>query len=155
MKKYKNFLWGAAILFFYGCAAPATNLSPVWPQDKPRIMQIVKDPSLDNMKLKTFSLFPVSCLKKEPLLKNDIMEIQMLFFLRNVIEKRGYRYARVTEKPDFLATIDGHIPHKKNRTPPKTLVSPKWARRSECPSSTMSIAQSVNIKGETSPVQAP
>ena len=128
MKKYKNFLWIAAIIFFHGCAAPATNLSPVWPQDKPRV-KIIKAPSQYNMKLKTFSLFPVSWLKKEPLLKNDIMEMQMLFFLRNVLEIRGYRYARVPEKPDFLATIDGHIQHKKNRAPPKTLVSPKWVTK--------------------------
>ena len=112
MKKQKNFLWIAAIIFFHGCAAPATNLSPVWPQDKPRV-KIIKAPSQYNMKLKTFSLFPVSGFIKEPLLKNDIMEMQMLFFLRNVLEKRGYIYARVPEKPDFLATIDGHIQHKK------------------------------------------
>ncbi|MBW1768900.1 MAG: DUF4136 domain-containing protein [Deltaproteobacteria bacterium] len=124
-KKYKNFLWGAAIIFFYGCAASTTNLSPVWPKDKPHI-QTVKAPSLDNIKNKTFSVFPVSRLKREPLLKNDILEMQMLFFLRNVLEIRGYRYVKVTEKPDILATIDGHIQHKKNPVYPETLVSPKW-----------------------------
>ena len=125
MNKYKNFLWGAAIIFFYGCAASTTNLSPVHHKDRPRI-QTFKVPSLDNIKLKTFSVFPVSRLKTEPLLKDDMLEMQMLFSLRNIFEIRGYRYVEVTEKPDILATIDGHIQHKKSCVPPATLVSPKW-----------------------------
>ncbi len=125
MLKYKYFLLGAAIIFFYGCAASITNLSPVLHKDKPRI-QTFKAPSLDNIKLKTFSVFPVSHLKKEPLLKNDILEMQMLFLLRNTFEIRGYRYVEFTEKPDILATIDGRIQHRKGCAPPETLVSPKW-----------------------------
>jgi hypothetical protein len=115
----------AAIIFFHGCAASITNLSPVLHKDKPRI-QTFKAPSLDTIKLKTFSVFPVSHLKKEPLLKNDILEMQMLFLLRNTFEIRGYRYVDFTEKPDILATIDGHIQYKKGCVHPETIVSPKW-----------------------------
>ena len=77
MNKYKNFLWGAAIIFFYGCAASTTNLSPVHHKDKPRI-QTFKVPSLDNIKLKTFSVFPVSRLKTEPLLKDDMRAMNII-----------------------------------------------------------------------------
>jgi hypothetical protein len=125
MIKYKYFFLCTVIIFFYGCAASRTNLSPVHHKDTPRI-QIFKAPSLDNIKLNTFSVFPVSRLKKEPLLKDDILEMQMLFLLRNIFEIRGYKYVEVTEKPDILATIDGHIQYKKDCVPPKTLESPKW-----------------------------
>jgi hypothetical protein len=125
MIQYKYFLLGAAIIFFYGCAASTTNLSPVLHKEKPRI-QTFKAPSLDNIKLKTFSVFPVSHLKKDPLLKDDMLEMQMLFLLRNTFEIRGYKYVEITEKPDILATIDGHIQYEKVCVPPETLVSPKW-----------------------------
>jgi len=71
-------------------------------------------------------VFPVSRLKKEPLLKDDILETQMLFLLRNTFEIRGYRYVEVTEKPDILATIDGYIQYRKGLSHPETMVSPKW-----------------------------
>lgn len=125
MIKSKYLFLCAAIVFLNGCAASTTNLSPVHHKDKPRI-RIYKAPSLDNDKLKTFSVAPVSHLKKDPLVKDDIVTRHMLFLLRNTFEIRGYRYVEVTENPDMLATVDGHIQYKKDCAPPETLTSPKW-----------------------------
>jgi hypothetical protein len=126
MIKSKYLLLCAAVIFFYGCATSPTNLSPVLHKDSPRI-KTFKAPSLDKIKVETFSVFPVSLLKKDPLLKDDTLEMQMLFLLRNAFEIRGYRYVEVTEKPDILATIDGCIQYRKGLGQPKTLVSPKWS----------------------------
>jgi len=125
MIKCKYFLLCTVIIFFYGCATSKTNLSLVHHIDSPRI-KTFKSPSLDKIKVETFSVFPVSRLKKEPLLKDDILETQMLFLLRNTFEIRGYRYVEVTEKPDILATIDGYIQYRKGLSHPETMVSPKW-----------------------------
>ena len=125
MSKYKYFLLCVSIILFSGCAIPKTNLSPVLHKDKPRI-RTFKAPELDNIKPKTFSVFPVSRLKTDPLLKDDRLETHMLFLLRNTFEIRGYRYVELAEDPDFLATIDGHVQQKKGHVIPKTLRSPKW-----------------------------
>ncbi|MDY7035565.1 MAG: DUF4136 domain-containing protein [Thermodesulfobacteriota bacterium] len=125
MIKYKYFLWAIASFFFCSCAARVTNLSPVFHKDKPHI-QTFKSITLDNNQYKTFSVYPVSHLKKEPLLKNDIIEMQILFFLRNILEIRGYKYVKKSEKPDILVTVDGIIQSKKNSVPPASLTSPKW-----------------------------
>ena len=125
MLKYKYLLWVTAAIFFCCCAASVTNLSPVFHKDKPHI-QTFKSPSLDNAQYKTFSVFPVSHLKKGPLLKNDIIEMQILFFLRNIFEIRGYTYVKISEKPDILVTVDGLIQSNKSAVPPESLTSPKW-----------------------------
>jgi len=122
---YKNILWIVAVIFLAGCAPFASNLSPVFPKTKPQ-MRIIKTPSLDNSQFRTFSVVPVSRLKKGPLLTNEIMEMHMLFFLRNALEFRGYRYVDGAENPDFLATIDGLVSFKPNDWLPKALTSPTW-----------------------------
>ncbi|MBW2616245.1 MAG: hypothetical protein JRD02_08745, partial [Deltaproteobacteria bacterium] len=96
-------------------------------------MKIIKTSSLDNSQLRTFSVAPVSRLKKGPLLTNEIMEMHMLFFLRNALEFRGYRYVDGAENPDFLATIDGLVSFKPNDCLPKALTSPSWLPRQEIP----------------------
>jgi len=122
---YKNVLLIVAVILLAGCAPFASNLSPVFPKTKPQ-MKIIKTPSLNNSQLRTFSVVPVSCLKKGPLITNEIIEMHMLFFLRNAFEFRGYRYVDGTENPDFLATIDGLVSFKPNDCLPKALTSPAW-----------------------------
>ena len=122
---YKNVLLIVALILLAGCAPFASNLSPVFPKTKPK-MKIFKTSSLDNSQFRTFSVVPVSRLKKGPLLTNEIMEMHMLFFLRNALEFRGYRYVDGTENPDFLATIDGLVSFKLNDHLPEALTSPTW-----------------------------
>jgi len=122
---YKNVLLIVAVILLAGCAPFASNLSPVISITKPQ-MKIFNAPSLDTSQFSTFSVVPVTRLKKGPLLTNEIMELHMLFFLRNAFEFRGYRYVDVAEKPDFLATIDGLVSFKPDDCLPKALTSPAW-----------------------------
>jgi hypothetical protein len=94
-------------------------------------MKIIKTSSLDNGQLRTFSVVPVSSLKKGLLLTNEIIEMHMLFFLRNAFEFRGYRYVDKAENPDFLATIDGLVLFKPDDYLPEALTSPSWLPRQE------------------------
>lgn len=123
--RYRNTLLIVTLIFLAGCAPFASNLSPVFPKTKPQ-MRIIKSPSLDNSQFRTFSVIPVSLLKKGLLLTNEIMEQHMLFFLRNAFEFRGYRYVDGTENPDFLATVDGLVSLKPDDYLPKALTSPVW-----------------------------
>ncbi len=122
---FKNFLLIVAIILLAGCAPFASNLTPVFPKTKPR-MKIIKNPSLDNSQFETFSVVPVSRLKSGPLLTNEILEQYMMFFLRNALEFRGYRYVDRAEHPDFLATVDGLVSFQQSGYLPKALTSPAW-----------------------------
>ena len=94
-------------------------------------MKIIKTSSLDNSQLRTFSVVPVSSLKKGLLLTDEIIEMHMLFFLRNAFEFRGYRHVDKAENPDFLATIDGLVSFKPDDCLPEALTSPSWLPRQE------------------------
>jgi len=148
---YKNILLIAAVIFLAGCAPFASNLSPVFPKTKPR-MKVLKTPSMDNSQFKTFSVVPVSSLKKGPLLTNEITEMHMLFFLRNALEFRGYRYVDRTENPDFLATIDGLVSFKPSDWLPEALTSPAWLPikdMSKVPASSRMTTQTRKIPAHT------
>jgi hypothetical protein len=57
---------------------------------------------------------------------NEIMEKQLLFFLRNCLEAKGYRFVPLDQSPDFLATITVSSEYKESYVPPSTAVLPVW-----------------------------
>lgn len=54
------------------------------------------------------------------------MEKQVLFFLRNCLEAKGYRFVPLDQSPDFLATITVSSEYKESYVPPSTDVLPVW-----------------------------
>jgi len=125
MMRGKALLLGLTIFLLWSCSAPITNLSPVHLKDKPRF-RVLKSPALDRVQHETFSLVPASCLKREPLIQRDALETKLLFSLRNVLEVRGYRYVKMNENPDIVATIDSVIVYDRRDLPPEALTPPDW-----------------------------
>jgi len=101
-----------------------TNLSPAYLYYTPSVSNY-QDPEADLMRYLTFSVFPFSLISKDVKM-NEIMEKQLLFFLRNQLEAKGYRFVQLNENPDFLVTINAFSEYKESYVPPQTVTLPRW-----------------------------
>lgn len=116
---------GGMCLVFGGCATTrVTNLSGSELLIEPLILTY-DDSDSGSRSFKTFSVFPNSLLSSAQQ-TNDILERQMLFFLRNLIEAKGYRFVPLDEAPDFLATIKVSSEFHETYVPPTTATLPVW-----------------------------
>jgi hypothetical protein len=82
-----------------------------------------KDPGFDYTRYTTFSVFPLSLVNQQCMLKDEAAARPLLFMLRNSMEKLGYRFVQLSESPDLLLTIDassdgGHENLPKEMNPP-------------------------------------
>ena len=94
----------AGVLLLPGCGPAQHNITAALLKDKPRL-RVEVCPHLAGAPPETFSMVPASTLKKEPVLNHRVMSMQLLFFLRNALEFRGYRYVRPEAYPDMLVVI--------------------------------------------------
>ncbi|MFH0883675.1 MAG: DUF4136 domain-containing protein [bacterium] len=121
-------LWLLTIILalFTSCAATrrVTNLSPAYLYQTPSISSY-QDPEATLSGYRTFSVFPASLISEDTK-TNEIMEKQLLFFLRNCLEAKGYRFVPLDQNPDFLATIGVSSEYKESYVPPSTGVLPVW-----------------------------
>ncbi len=109
-----------------GCATTPkiTNLSPAYLYSKP-ILSSFKSPEVDFTGYRTFSVFPQSLIAGETEM-NEILEKQMLFFLRNQLEVKGYKFVELNQKPNFIATISASSKYETSYVPPRTVTLPQW-----------------------------
>lgn len=124
---YLRVLAGAfAALALTSCAtAPrVTNLSPAYLYLAPSVSSY-QDPEATLADYRTFSIFPASLINEDAK-TNEIMEKQLLFFLRNCLEAKGYRFVPLDQSPDFLATLTITSDYKESYVPPSTGVLPVW-----------------------------
>lgn len=105
-------------------ALRVTNLSPAYLYLTPSVSSY-QDPEATLGDYRTFSVFPASLITKEAK-TNEIMEKQLLFFLRNCLEAKGYRFVPLDQSPDFLATITVSSEYKESYVPPSTDVLLVW-----------------------------
>jgi len=105
-------------------APRVTNLSPAYLYLTPSVSSY-QDPEATLAGYRTFSVFPASLLTEDAK-TNEIMEKQLLFFLRNCLEAKGYRFVPLDQSPDFLATIIVSSEYKEFYVPPSTAVLPVW-----------------------------
>lgn len=123
-----KFLFAGAIIaaLLAGCASTSrmTNLSPAYLYSKPTVSSY-KSPEAKIGDYRTFSVFPQS-LFSEKTEMNEILEKQMLFFLRNQLEAKGYKFVELNEQPDFLATISVSSKYETSYVPPQTVTLPQW-----------------------------
>lgn len=108
-----------------GCSAK-NNLKSIFSyKAEPRI-EIFKNPEFNSLKWKTFSIIKTSEYFEKYYIKNEIVEMQLLFFLRNALEARGYTFVQLDENPDIIATIDSLNLLTETFIPPQQFSSPKW-----------------------------
>jgi len=101
-----------------------TNLSPSALYSAPSTSSF-KDPDVQFESYNTFSVFPLSLISEENKM-NPILERQLLFSIRNVIEAKGYKFVQIDQKPDFLVTAGADAKYKENYVPPSSITLPFW-----------------------------
>jgi len=124
---FKFLLVGAIIVaFLAGCASTSriTNLSPAYLYSTPTVSSY-KNPEAKISGYQTFSVFPQSLISEKTEM-NEILEKQMLFFLRNQLEAKGYRFVELNQQPDFLATVNVSSKYESSYVPPQTVTMPQW-----------------------------
>lgn len=118
----------ALILLFLlavtGCANRISNLAPAQLTHAP-LVETYRDPNFNVSAYKTFSVLPYSTLTKVQK-TNQILEKQMLFALRNMMEGLGYLFVTPDNSPDFLITIDATMHYKEFDVPAQQIFVPRW-----------------------------
>jgi hypothetical protein len=74
---------------------------------------------------RTFAVFPYSVLDTLTQ-RNPILDQQLLFYVRNLLEEKGYKFVQLNEEPDFLVTVDAHSQYYENYIPPQSVTLPSW-----------------------------
>jgi len=101
-----------------------TNLSPAYLYLTPSTSSF-KDPDAQLERYKTFSVFPLSLISEEAKM-NPILEKQLLFYIRNLLEAKGYEFVQLDQNPDFLVTLWADIKYKESYIPPSSITLPYW-----------------------------
>ena len=126
--KFRYFLLVNAVIvaFLSGCASTSriTNLSPAYLYSKPTVSSY-KSPEADISRYRTFSVFPQSLISEQTKM-NEILEKQILFFIRNQLEAKGYKFVELNQQPGFLATIDVSSEYATSYVPPHSITLPQW-----------------------------
>lgn len=127
--KQKVFL--IIFLLLSGCATisstkPRHNLQPTALKEQP-ISQISQKKNHDFSNYQTFTILPSSILSGDSITPdNDVVQLHMLFILRNALEGRGYKFVKPSEEPDFIATIETSLEHKEDYITPKINSHSTW-----------------------------
>lgn len=101
-----------------------TNLSPASLYSTPSTT-IFSAPDIPLEKYKSFSVFPLSLISEE-IKMNPILERQLLFYVRNLLEAKGYEFVRLDQNPDFLVTVRADAKYHERYVPPSTFPIPFW-----------------------------
>ena len=127
---FKVFRIGAVVisvfLLLISCATTTkvTNLSPAYLYLAPSTSSY-RDPDAQLEKYKTFSVFPLSLISEEAKM-NPILERQLLFYVRNLLEAKGYKFVRLDKNPDFLVTLGADAKYHESYVPPSSVTLPYW-----------------------------
>lgn len=125
MKHYRKLAIVILILLgIIGCATSITNLNPLYLYGKPSVT-CRKDSEVDWSKYKTFSIFPFSLLNKECVL-DPIAQKQVLFYMRCLLEDKGYKFVKPDEKPDFCVTVNFNCKYETSYIPPSSVTVPHY-----------------------------
>lgn len=115
------------IVLVSGCAQRGHNLSIAEPLQQP-IVEVHRKPGSDIASAKTFTIIPPYAVSEDANLRDSIQTEQILFELRNMILRRGYKYVSPDSKQpaDLIVTLDGNIEYKEHYIPPRQVRVPVW-----------------------------
>lgn len=125
------------ILMLFSLAGGCASIDPVNHNLSPTLLkshstvQVSAYEGHDITKYQTFSVLPSAILSKSSLAADDeFQQRHLLYILRNALEGRGYRFVKLAENPDFIATVEVYISPlnkdlKTNNAPNKTTTTPK------------------------------
>ena len=117
-------------LLLNGCAAVNTsrhNLLPAALKEKP-VTQVSHSNEYNFSNYRTFTVLPISTFSDDNKTdsNNDVVQMHLLFTLRNALEGRGYKFVKPSETPDFIATIENFAAKEKNYLATAISSKSKW-----------------------------
>jgi hypothetical protein len=101
-----------------------SNLAPSYLRDEPTI-SVYQDPDVDFGNYRTFSVVPMTMVDPDARV-NQLQEKQLLFFVRNLLESKGYRQVEKGETPDFFVATEWKSEYRESYVPPQTISLPIW-----------------------------
>ena len=124
--KRKDLIWVLGVFFLGGCSLEKNYLKiqPALLEAKASTTFYV-DPDNAIYNYRTFCLVPDSLISKETQ-GNEIQEKQLMFFLRCLFEEKGYKFVRIEDRPDFVASIKVSTNYQSTYVPPQSITIPKW-----------------------------
>ena len=116
-------------LLLSGCASVNTsrhNLLPAALKAKPTT-QISHSTKYNFSNYRTFTVQAISTFSdNDNVKKNDVVQMHLLFSLRNALEGRGYKFVKPSETPDFVATIESFVAKESNYLATAISSKSKW-----------------------------
>ncbi|MCD6579685.1 DUF4136 domain-containing protein [bacterium] len=126
----KSFLLFFFIFGMFSCYTNQTNYNPSHVQqimliDEP-IVETFIDPEVNFTKYKTFAVIPASEILDVDVQLNIIQEKQLLFYVRNLLVKKGYIYVEKQDNPDFILTLNANNSYEETYIPPSNQTRLKY-----------------------------
>lgn len=87
--------------------------------------QVFKDPYASIKDYRTFTIIPYSEVGGDIQI-NKIAEKQILFYVRNLFELKGYKFVNLNKEPDFIVSLFAKSPYKESYIPPSITYLPTW-----------------------------
>ena len=92
-----------------GGAGVPSNLQPAALRTQP-VVNVARDPGFELESKETFTTLPrseFSGASKQPVFGDELVEREMLFYLRSIFESHGFRYVEQNTESDFIVSLDG------------------------------------------------
>lgn len=124
MRKYICTIIVISLFLSASCSSTISNIATAQLFTEPQMMSY-NDPGFNPEPYRTFSVIPYSAITGENK-QLTILDKQMLFALRNVMEERGYDFVNIDQLPDFFATIDASMRYEQIDVPARQITVPKW-----------------------------
>lgn len=117
MNKIKIIVLIGLFLVMIGCRSVSGNLQPLLLREKPLIKFYI-NPDVSYGDYKTFSV--------ELAESNAILAKQITFYIRNLLETRGYTYVERDKGPDFIVKSCFKNKYETYYTPPSSITIPDY-----------------------------
>ncbi|MEK7476810.1 MAG: hypothetical protein AAB152_14405 [Candidatus Coatesbacteria bacterium] len=121
-----------------GCAS-LHGLSPVTIDIGPAVREY-KSPELSSFKYVTFSVYPLAAVNPAATLKTEADQRAVLFSVRNLFERDGYRFVKMGENPDFVVGVDASIEFTRGVKRTTVIQAPEWQPGKTLPTPPASLA---------------
>lgn len=110
-----------------GCvaSAPITNLQPTYLNIEPT-NDVVTNPDFQISEYSTFSVVPLSVIDSMSSTDDPLAERQLLFILRNAVEKLGYRFVSDPDSAQMVFTVSASSSYETYQVPPQVRTGYRW-----------------------------
>jgi hypothetical protein len=120
-----------------GCAHRWTNNGAPVALKKAPSVKVDRNIETDFSKYATFATVPAGDVDKAHA-ADELQDRAILFFIRSLMERRGYEWVPLNQNPDLVVTVLAKSEYKLTWIPPQTVILPKYVQGTTITSNTRS-----------------